>query len=130
MERIEFLPLGTIVVLNGAVKKLMIAQRAVTIANDKDPEAEPQYFDYGAVLYPEGLIDGQLVYFNSEDIYTIIAEGYSDKDDELIIDENNESLNNIEKSKADYPTESEDKINNHDSGDDPFSGLSEKFDEE
>lgn len=127
MEKIEFLPLGTIVVLNGAVKKLMIAQRAVTIANDKDPEAEPQYFDYGAVLYPEGLIDGQLVYFNSEDIYTIIAEGYSDKDDELIIDEINEALNNIEKSKADYPTEN---ISKDTKEDDPFDGLSDKFDEE
>ena len=95
MEKVDFLPLGTVVVLNGSIKKVMIARRAVYVPVNED-ETDIKYFEYGAVLYPEGLVDGQLVYFNSEDVYKVIAVGYTDADDELLVEEINEALEKVE----------------------------------
>lgn len=123
MEKVDFLPLGTIVVLNGSIKKVMIAQRAVYVPTNED-KADSKYFEYGAVLYPEGLVDGQLVYFNSEDVYKIIALGYTDADDELLVEEINEALEKVETK----PEKVAEIAENSSSTVDPFSGLSEKFD--
>jgi hypothetical protein len=71
------LPQGSIVILKGAVKKIMIITRG-NIVKDK-------YFDYGAVLYPEGMIDENVAYFNQEDIMKIVFEGHSDEEDKLFL---------------------------------------------
>ena len=76
-EEKTFLPLGSIVILKGALKKLMIVNRANLV---KD-----QYFDYGAILYPEGMIDGNLAYFNNDDIFKVISEAYTDDDDDTLM---------------------------------------------
>ena len=76
-EEKTFLPLGSIVILKGALKKLMIINRANLV---KD-----QYFDYGAILYPEGMIDGNLAYFNNDDIFKVISEAYTDDDDDTLM---------------------------------------------
>lgn len=34
-------------------------------------------FDYGACLYPEGVVGENLIYFNHEDIFKIVQEGYT-----------------------------------------------------
>ncbi|WP_297818472.1 DUF4176 domain-containing protein [uncultured Lactobacillus sp.] len=136
MERVDFLPLGSVVVLKGMVKKLVIVQRAVTVGDDEDPEAAPKYYDYGGALHPEGLVDGKLAYFNRDDIYRIVFEGYSDKDDELMIDEINEVISKLDDAQQGHSDlsivqdeeadEKEDKRPN----DSLFDGLSEKFDDE
>ena len=77
----KFIPLGSIVLLNDGVKKLMIIARAITIKNGD----EEFYFDYGAVFYPEGLIGDELAYFNKDDIAKVVAEGYVDSDEEQMI---------------------------------------------
>lgn len=123
MEKVDFLPLGTVGVLNGSIKKVMIAQRAVYVPVNED-ETDIKYFEYGAVLYPEGLVDGQLVYFNSEDVYKVIAVGYTDADDELLVEEINEALEKVENE----PKKVTEIAENSSSTVDPFSGLSEKFD--
>ena len=78
-EEKTFLPLGSIVILKGALKKLMIVNRANLV---KD-----QYFDYGAILYPEGMIDGNLAYFNNDDIFKVISKAYTDDDDTLMVEQ-------------------------------------------
>ena len=78
-EEKTFLPLGSIVILKGALKKLMIVNRANFV---KD-----QYFDYGAILYPEGMIDGNLAYFNNDDIFKVISKAYTDDDDTLMVEQ-------------------------------------------
>ena len=78
-----FLPLGTIVILKGTLKKLMLVNRANVVAS--------QYYDYGAVLYPEGLIDSDLAYFNQADILKVVANGFSDEDDHLMIAQLNDA---------------------------------------
>lgn len=78
-EEKTLLPLGSIVIIKGALKKLMIVNRANVVAD--------KYFDYGAILYPEGMIDENLAYFNQEDILKIVSKAYSDDDDELMVEQ-------------------------------------------
>jgi len=82
-ESREFLPLGSIVILKGSVKKLLIVSRGSIV--------EGAFFDYGAFLYPEGMIDTNIAYFNHEDILKIVHEGYSDDDNELVLEILNEA---------------------------------------
>ena len=42
-------------------------------------------FDYGACLYPEGMVGDSLIYFNDEDIFKVVQEGYSDEDNDLML---------------------------------------------
>lgn len=84
----KFIPLGSIVLLNDGVKKLMIIARAITIKNGD----EEFYFDYGAIFYPEGLMGDELAYFNKEDIAKIIAEGYVDVEEEHMVNNINRFL--------------------------------------
>lgn len=50
MSQQAFLPIGTIVILKGSEKKMMIVSRLVTTSI----EEEVVYFEYGACAYPEG----------------------------------------------------------------------------
>ncbi len=77
-ERRGFLPLGSVVLLRGSVKKLLIVSRASIV--------EGAFFDYGAFLYPEGMIDSKIAYFNQDDIHRVVFEGYADDDNELALD--------------------------------------------
>ena len=43
-------------------------------------------FDYGACLYPEGMVGDSLIYFNDEDIFKVFQEGYSDEDNDLMLE--------------------------------------------
>lgn len=79
MEEKGFLPLGSIVILKGAMKKLMIVNRASVVNN--------KYFDYGAILYPEGMIDENVAYFNGKDIVKVVSEAYTDDDDALMVEQ-------------------------------------------
>ena len=82
LEKERLLPLGTILILEGGVKKVMIVARGVATRI----EGEVKYFDYGGCLYPEGIVGDQLLYFNEEDSSHIIAKGYHDQDDKLMIE--------------------------------------------
>lgn len=80
MEKNKFLPLGTVVIIEGGVKKFVILARGA-FASIK---GEQRYFDYGACTYPEGVIGDAMIYFNHEDIRKIVYEGYRDEDEELM----------------------------------------------
>lgn len=73
----EYLPLGSIVLLENGEKRIMIygrRQKAVKTG---------QVFDYVACLYPEGNISEEYTYlFNHADIKEVIFKGYSDEDEE------------------------------------------------
>lgn len=73
----EFLPLGSVVIVKGTVKKLMITARAVFV----DVKGEATYFDYGACTYPEGVLSDNMFYFQNKDIAEVVAKGYADEDD-------------------------------------------------
>jgi len=73
MKETNLLPLGSIVLLKGGDKKLMIYGRCQLAA---DSNAE---FDYVACLWPEGNLNVEYTYlFNGSDIETVVHCGYSD----------------------------------------------------
>ena len=70
----ELLPIGSIVLLEGAEKKLMIFGVGQTqLEENKD-------FDYIGVVYPEGNMgEGSQFLFNHSDIEEIVFRGYEDE---------------------------------------------------
>ena len=75
-KQTNFLPLGSIIVLKQTTQKLIIIARGMLV--------EENYYDYGAFLYPQGLIEDSLVYFNEDQISKVMFHGFTD-DDTLFI---------------------------------------------
>ena len=73
----KFLPLGSIVLLKGATKRLMITGFCVTPNDNKNV-----IYDYSGCLYPEGIIStDQVALFNHDQIDKIYMVGYSDEEE-------------------------------------------------
>lgn len=81
MDKIDYLPLGSVVYLRKGYKKVLIIARGV-IVNYEDDQ---MIFDYGAVQYPEGLMGDEIAYFQHESIDKVVFKGFSDDDDEMTI---------------------------------------------
>ena len=72
----KFLPIGSVVILKGGKRELMITSYFIMPSggelydkNGKVEVKEPIMFDYGACFYPEGMITSdQLFAFNHEQI--------------------------------------------------------------
>lgn len=82
MDYISYLPLGSIVVLKGGIQKLLVISRGINV----NFEGKEYFFDYGGVLYPEGLVGDQMAYFNHDGIERVIFEGYDDDDSKVLSD--------------------------------------------
>lgn len=69
------LPAGSIVILKGGVKRLMVCGVRQTNNNDG------REYDYIGVLYPEGYMGDDYRYlFNHEDILQVFFRGYEDEE--------------------------------------------------
>lgn len=85
-EKIEYLPLGSVVILKGGVQKVVINARGlVTMALNP-----PCFFDYGGSLYPQGIMGDQILYFNHKDILKVVFKGFADDDDTLMVEQINQ----------------------------------------
>lgn len=72
----KFLPIGTVVLLKGATKKVMITSYLIFA---KGENAEKKMYDYGGCPYPEGIIESNFaVGFDHEKIEKVIHMGYTD----------------------------------------------------
>lgn len=72
----KLLPLGSVVLLNGGKKRVMICGRMQTRVQDNT------LFDYSACLYPEGIVDPKKLYlFNNEDIDMVYFVGMQDTEE-------------------------------------------------
>ena len=78
----KFLPIGTVVLLKGGKKELMIISYCIIPAGDVydkngKVEMEETMFDYGGCVYPEGMITSdQLFAFNHDQIEKVCYMGY------------------------------------------------------
>lgn len=88
MEKIEYIPLGSVVLLKGGIQKLLVISRGINVKRN----GEMIFFDYGGVLYPEGLIGDQMAYFNHDGIEKVIFEGYNDDESKIFADNINTYL--------------------------------------
>ena len=82
MSEAKMLPLGSVVILKGNVKKMMIIARLIALP----VKGQVYRFDYGACLYLEGMVGDSLIYFNHEDIFKVVQEGYTDDDNEIMLE--------------------------------------------
>lgn len=70
------LPIGSVVLLEGGKKRIMI----IGYLGIKDEKAN-EFYEYTGCPYPEGLLDQNRIYaFNTENIKEIYYRGYSDKE--------------------------------------------------
>lgn len=77
----ELLPIGSVVLLENALKKVMII--GIKPVN-KETEVE---YDYIAVMYPEGYMGNQGSFlFNHSDITDVVFHGYSNPERERFIE--------------------------------------------
>lgn len=120
MEK-EFLPVGSVVILKGATKKVM-----VTGFCSIDQENADKVYDYNGCLYPEGIINSnELELFDNEQIDQVFFRGYEDEEEleykkilcDVINEYNNgESMdtNDEEEPVIIYQSDSQEMVNNDD----------------
>ena len=73
----KFLPIGTIVMLKGGKKRVMITGFCLSAGDKKD-----EVWDYSGCVYPEGMIDStQVLLFDHSQITEIYQMGYSDEEE-------------------------------------------------
>ena len=74
----KYLPLGTVVILKGASKRIMITGFA-----SMSPETGDKVFDYSGCTYPEGFMNyNEVCVFDHERIDKVFAKGYTDQEAE------------------------------------------------
>lgn len=75
----KILPLGSVVtLLNGDGSLLMVVSRA-SIVVEQENEC---YYDYGAVLIPQGMVTPEHVFFfNKENVKDVLFRGFENKEE-------------------------------------------------
>ncbi|MBT2214618.1 DUF4176 domain-containing protein [Virgibacillus dakarensis] len=68
------LPIGSVVLLHDGEQKLMITGRKPIVETIRKEEV---YMDYIACIYPSGVLDENVYFFNQEDIAEVIFTGYA-----------------------------------------------------
>ena len=75
MEFEKYLPIGTVVLLKGGRKRIVIVRFLVISKEDK------KMYDYGGVLYPEGFISSdRTILFNHDQIDKVYYVGLEDEE--------------------------------------------------
>ena len=76
MNNSKYLPIGSVVILKGATKRMMVIGFAAT-----SEETGEKVYDYIGCLYPEGVVDSrQTLLFNHDQIEKIFALGFKDQE--------------------------------------------------
>ena len=79
MKKEKYLPLGSVVLLKGASKKIMIVGYLSYSFSQKT-----EIYDYMGCLYPEGIISSDKnLLFNHDQIDEIYYLGYSDDEEKI-----------------------------------------------
>ena len=99
MKGIDYLPLGSVVILEGGIQKLIIVSRGILVNRNN----ETLFFDYGGVLYPDGLTGDQMAYFNHDGIKSVLFTGYDDDESKTFSENINKYLENNPNTKRGDP---------------------------
>ncbi|MBE5858637.1 MAG: DUF4176 domain-containing protein [Butyrivibrio sp.] len=76
MKKKELLPIGSVVLLKGGNKRLMVCGRIQTKGGDDT------VYDYSGCYFPEGMIDSdRMFFFNNENIERIYFIGLQDEEE-------------------------------------------------
>lgn len=93
MRENEYLPLGSMVLWEGGVKKPAIISRGISV-NVGD---SIKIFDYAGAQYPEGIKASQWGYFNDYRMSKVISGGYLCHDDKIIVENINKYITELAK---------------------------------
>ncbi len=88
MERVNYLPLGSLVIVKGDFRKTMIISRGLLV----DIKGEKVFFEYAGCTYPEGLNGDRVMYFNHDDISKVVFEGYNDEENKCFVNNINDMV--------------------------------------
>ena len=78
----KFLPIGTVVLLKGGKKEVMITSYCIfpnntEVKDGQEVKAEKKMYEYGGCIYPEGILDSNMVCaFDHDKIEKICHMGY------------------------------------------------------
>ena len=87
----KFLPIGTVVLLKGGKHPVMITAYCVFATATKK-----NIYDYGGCLYPQGIVDSNIVHaFNHDMIDKIIFKGYETEESKKLSETLNQNYNEI-----------------------------------
>lgn len=88
IKREKYLPVGSVVLLNNATKKLVVAGFCVL-----SDEYEGKIYDYCGYPYPMGAIQSnQIALFNHDQIKEIFFVGYEDEEEKKFKKSLNEAI--------------------------------------
>ena len=74
----KYLPIGTVVMLKGGNKRIMISGFCAVDSNNKD-----KIYDYSGCIYPEGFLSSKQTYlFNHNQIKEICYLGFIDSEEQ------------------------------------------------
>ncbi|ROX54710.1 DUF4176 domain-containing protein [Enterococcus faecium] len=94
-EKQELLPLGSIVLLEEGLQKLVVGRGVVYT---DQVTGKDTFADYMATLYPTGLNPETTIFFNHENIDKVIFKGYSDEEEERFLEIYQEWKNDLDSS--------------------------------
>ena len=96
IEAPEYVPLGSVVSLEGNNKKVMVIGRVLILGGVDEGE----YYDYAFCLYPEGMLGDAVIYSNHEAIKTVHFSGFHDDEDAQALERIREALARIDVPRA------------------------------
>lgn len=87
----KYLPIGTVCLLKDGKKRIMIIGFCIEPEEDKG-----KIYDYGACLYPEGIISSdKTILFNHDQIDKIYYMGYTDEEQRQFDDKLKEIVSKV-----------------------------------
>jgi len=99
----DYLPIGTVVLLRKAIKKIMIVGIMPSRMTGNSIVNE---YDYLGVTYPEGFINNDtLLLFNHDQILDVVFEGYRNPERTEFVDQLSRSMEDLIKKVTVQPVE-------------------------
>lgn len=83
-ETKKLLPLGSIVLLEEGLQKLLIVGRGAIYTDQTT--GNDTFADYMSVLYPTGLNPETTIFFNHKNIDKLVFKGYSDEEEDRFME--------------------------------------------
>ena len=77
----KYLPIGSVVLLNGGIKKVMIIGYKAKTTSASNVGNEELVWDYSGCIYPEGLFSSdRILLFNHSQINKLFYTGFQDEE--------------------------------------------------
>lgn len=105
----EYLPIGSIVLLKGAIKKIMIIG---ILQSSRGNDKKIKQYDYIGVMFPHGFLNTQTMFmFNHDQINDIVFRGYENPERKEFLEKLEDNIALAEKLIAEQKASEEQGVN-------------------